>query len=492
MSSPTPIADLLVRDSDSLGTALARLDSSPLGLLFATDADGRLSGRLSASEIEAALARGMNLSLRVGAAMVPDAGGVPADLDAAALAKRANGSGAVLALVDGERRPVGYHSPASQRRVPIAEPKLGGNELKYVTECIETNWISSQGSFVRRFESEFAARLGVPHALAVSNGTVALHLALAAYGIGPGDEVIVPDLTFAATLNAVIYTGATPVLVDVAPDTWNMDPEAVAAAITPRTKAIMPVHLYGQPTDMGPILALAKRRGLVVVEDAAEAAGSSWEGTPCGAIGDCGTFSFFSNKLITTGEGGMVVFKDDAIAARARRLRDHGMNPAKRYWHDEVGFNYRLTNLQAAIGCAQLEQIDGFLARKKEIAAVYEKRFAHVPEIETPRILPGFGNAYWVFSIIADCAALGITRDQLMARLAAAGVDSRPLFYCMHEMPPYKGYAGNRAFPVADRLSQNGLSLPSSTSITAAELEYVAATVERVVGARRLAMAHAA
>ncbi len=492
MSNSTPIADMLVRDSDSLGTALARLDASPLGLLFATDAEGRLAGRLSALDIEAALARGMDLSQRVGSAMAKDAGGVPAGLDAAELRRRANGSGSVLALVDADRRPVGFHSPASARRVPIAEPKLGGNELKYVTECIETNWISSQGSFVRRFESEFAARLGVPHALAVSNGTVALHLALAAFGIGPGDEVIVPDLTFAATLNAVIYTGATPVLVDVAPDTWNMDPDAFAAAITPRTKAVMPVHLYGQPADMGPIMALAKRRGLFVVEDAAEAAGSSWEGTPCGAIGDCGTFSFFSNKLITTGEGGMVVFKDDAVAARARRLRDHGMNPAKRYWHDEVGFNYRLTNLQAAIGCAQLEQIDGFLARKREIGAHYEKRFAHIAEIETPRILPGFENAYWVFSIVADCAALGLTRDALMAKLAAAGVDTRPLFYCMHEMPPYKGFAGNREFPVSARLSENGLSLPSSTSITEGELDYVASTVERIVAARRLARANAA
>ncbi|MBI1245744.1 MAG: aminotransferase class I/II-fold pyridoxal phosphate-dependent enzyme [Alphaproteobacteria bacterium] len=419
--------------------------------------------------------------------MVPDAGGLPAGLDPAELRKRANGSGNVIALVDGERRPVGFHSPASARRVPIAEPQLGGNELKYVTECIETNWISSQGSFVKRFEEEFARRLGVPHALAVSNGTVALHLALAAYGIGPGDEVIVPDLTFAATLNAVIYTGATPIIVDVARDTWNMDPEAVAAAITPRTKAIMPVHLYGQPADMAPILAIARRRGLMVVEDAAEAVGAAWQGTPCGAIGDCGTFSFFSNKLVTTGEGGMVVFKDDAIAARARRLRDHGMNPQKRYWHDEVGFNYRLTNLQAAIGCAQLEQLDGFLARKRQISTFYEKRLSKIAEIETPHILPDFANSYWVFSIIADCAALGLSRDQLMARLGAAGVDTRPLFYCMHEMPPYKTYAGNRDFPISAHLSANGLSLPSSTSITEAELEYVAGTIERIVGARRLA-----
>jgi perosamine synthetase len=474
VTSPTPIAELLIRDGESLANAAIRLDASPLGLLFAVDGDGRLVGRLAGGDIERALARGLG---RVADAMAPADGAGP---------------GAIVPLVDGERRPTGWRSPASQRRVPIAEPKLGGNELKYVTECVETGWISSQGAYVRRFETEFAARLGVPHALAVSNGTVALHLALAAYGIGPGDEVIVPDLTFAATLNAVIYTGATPVLVDVAPDTWNMDPEAVAAAITPRTKAIMPVHLYGQPADMAPILALARRRGLIVVEDAAEAAGSSWEGTPCGAIGDCGTFSFFSNKLITTGEGGMVVFKDDAIAARARRLRDHGMNPAKRYWHDEVGFNYRLTNLQAAIGCAQLEQMDGFLARKKHIAAFYGARFAGIPEIETPRALPGFENSYWVFSIVVDCAALGLTRDAFMARLAAAGVDTRPLFYCMHEMPPYKVYAGNRAFPVASRLSEGGLSLPSSTAISEAELDYVAAAVERVIGARRLAQKRAA
>jgi perosamine synthetase len=326
----------------------------------------------------------------------------------------------------------------------------------------------------------------------VSNGTVALHLALAAYGIGPGDEVIVPDLTFAATLNAVIYTGATPVLVDVAADTWNMDPDAVAAAITPRTKAIMPVHLYGQPTDMAPILALAKRRGLVVVEDAAEAVGAKWNGIPCGAIGDCGTFSFFSNKLMTTGEGGMVVFKDDAIAARARRLRDHGMNPQRRYWHDEVGFNYRLTNLQAAIGCAQLEQLAGFLESKKRLSTHYNRRFASIAEIECPTVRDGFENSYWVYTIVLDCAALGVSRDAFMAKLASAGIDTRPIFYCMHDMPPYKGFAGNREFPVSARISANGLSLPSSTSITQAELDFVADTVVRLVAAHRLAAPAAA
>jgi len=446
VSSVSALDEFLIRDTASRDEAASRLRASKLGVLFVADAAGRVRGHLDSAMLGAKAAAGT-----AGAAMQEGAH-----------------AGSVSLTLDGDGRALSLATPADARRVPIAEPTLGGNELKYVTECVTTNWISSQGSFVRRFETEFAALLGVPHALAVS-------------------KVIVPDLTFAATLNAVIYTGATPVLVDVAPDTWNMDPDAVAAAITPRTKAIMPVHLYGQPTDMAPILALAKRRGLVVVEDAAEAVGAKWNGIACGAIGDCGTFSFFSNKLVTTGEGGMVVFKDDAISARARRLRDHGLNPQRRYWHDEVGFNYRLTNLQAAIGCAQLEQLAGFLESKKRLSAHYNRRFASIPEIECPTILEGFDNSYWVYTIVLDCAALGISRDAFMAKLAAAGIDSRPIFYCMHDMPPYKGFAGNREFPVSAHVSANGLSLPPSTSITQAELDFVADTVARLVASHRSA-----
>ena len=462
MLSSAALDEILIAQDTPLADARARLAASRLGLLFVTDKAGKVCGHIDA-----------RLAAKAGAARVADA------MAPGAVA------GPISLKLDADGRAVALATPADARRVPIAEPTLGGNELKYVTECVTTNWISSQGSFVRRFEDEFAKLLGVPHALAVSNGTVALHLALAAYGIGPGDEVIVPDLTFAATLNAVVYTGATPVLVDVAEETWNMDPDAVAAAITPRTKAIMPVHLYGQPADMAPILALAKRRGLMVVEDAAEAVGASYRGTPCGAIGDCGTFSFFSNKLVTTGEGGMVVFKDDAIAARARRLRDHGMNPQRRYWHDEVGFNYRLTNLQAAIGCAQLEQLQGFLDQKRRIKTHYNRRFAGIAEIECPRILDGFENSYWVYTIVLDCEKIGVSRDEFMALLGKAGIDTRPIFYCMHDMPPYKPYAGNRAYPVSARVSANGLSLPSSTSISDAELDFVAATIERLIAARR-------
>jgi perosamine synthetase len=462
--------EFLIRDTASLADAANRLQTGKLGLLFVADAAGRVLGHLDGTMVAA-----------------KNGAGTTADAMTAGIA-----TGAVALQLDGQGRAVGINMPGQARRVPIAEPTLGGNELKYVTECVTTNWISSQGSYVRHFEADFAKLLGVPHAIAVSNGTVALHLALAAYGIGPGDEVIVPDLTFAATINAVLYTGATPVLVDVSADTWNMNPDAVAAAITPRTKAIMPVHLYGQPADMAPILALAKRRGLIVVEDAAEAVGAKWNGTPCGAIGDCGTFSFFSNKLVTTGEGGMVVFKDDKIAARAKRLRDHGMNPDRKYWHDEVGFNYRLTNLQAAIGCAQLEQLEGFLVQKRRISNFYNARFAPVAGIETPAILEGFANSYWVYTILLDTADIGISRDALMARLADAGIDTRPVFFCLHDMPPYKGFSGNRSFANAARISAEGLSLPSSTSISDDELAFVADTVARLVAACRLAKASAA
>ena len=483
------IENLIVRERDSLETALAVLDRNGHGLAFAVDEGGRLTGRLASADIAACLARGGTLALSVRAAMTPEAGGLPANADAATIAARVDGSGRVVPLVDAERRPVDLATPAARRRIPIGEPSLAGNELKYVTECVTTGWISSQGSFVRRFEEMLAKRLGVEHALAVSNGTVAIHLALVALGIGPGDEVIVPDLTFAATINSVIHAGATPVLVDVDPATWNLDPAATAAAITPRTRAIMPVHLYGQPADMDAIGALAAKHGLVVVEDAAEAIGALHHGRPCGTLGDAGTFSFFSNKVITTGEGGAVVFRSKEVWERAKRLRDHGMRPTKRYWHDEVGFNYRLTNLQAAIGCAQLERFDEFIARKLALAARYRDRLAGVAGIELPAEIPGLRNSHWMMSAIADPAATGMERDELMARLGEAGIETRPLFYPLHEMPPYRAHAGNREFPATTRLSAHGLSLPSGVTLTDGEIDYVCATIERLVGARRLARA---
>jgi perosamine synthetase len=464
------VNELIVREGDSLKAALAALDRPGPAIAIAVDSNGAYRGLVDAGSIERAIASGHGLDAPSTAALQQSiAGFTPA--------------------LDGAKRPVGCDFPASGGRIPVAEPSLSGNELKYVTECIETRWISSQGPFVRRFEAKIAARLQVApdRVLAVSNGTVALHLALVALGIGPGDEVLVPDLTFAATINTVIQAGATPVIVDVDRPSWNMDPAAAAAAITPRTKAIMPVHLYGQPAEMDALMALAERHKLLVIEDAAEAMGSRYRNRPCGAIGDAGTFSFFSNKLITTGEGGAVVFRDAASAQRARMLRDHGMDPKKRYWHLEIGYNYRLTNLQAALGCAQIEQLDAFLDRKIEVARGYERALGPVSGVTLPAPLPGLLNSFWAYSIIVDTAALGLSRDDLMARLDRAGIETRPLFYPLHEMPPYRHFAGNRAFPVTSALSGGGLSLPSAVTLGAGDVDYIGTTIARQAAVRRLA-----
>jgi perosamine synthetase len=476
---------ITIRESDSLRAALSVIDQPGPAIAITVDGQGRYKGLVDAAALESAIAGGHAPDGSVAPAVKPN-GALPVAAGAAQVGKVIDERGFVP-LIDGDGRLVELATAVKGQRIPVAEPSLSGNELKYVTECVETRWISSQGAFVKRFEAEIAKRLGVEHALAVSNGTVALHLALLALGVGPGDEVLVPDLTFAATINTVIQAGATPVIVDVDRKSWNMDPAAAAAAITPRTKAIMPVHLYGQPADMGPIMALAKRHNLFVIEDAAEAMGSEYKGKPCGAIGDAGTFSFFSNKLITTGEGGAVVFRDAAVAQRARRLRDHGMDPAKRYWHVEVGYNYRLTNLQAALGCAQMEQLDQFLARKLDVARQYGAHLGRVEGLTLPAAIPDVLNSYWAYSVIGDFAPLGITRDQFMGRLDKAGVETRPLFYPLHEMPPYRSFAGNRGFPITDALSYGGISLPSAVTLTTGEISYISGVIERQFAARRLA-----
>ena len=478
MIAPVTIDELVVRASDTLAAAIATLDRNAVGIAFVVDDGGKLVGAIGPSEIAAKLRAGASRDTRVAAAMPSDPHAPQATTPI---------DGAILPVLDDRGRPVDYASAGRARRIPIAEPSLSGNELRYVSECVTTSWISSQGPFVRRFENDFAAKTGARHALAVSNGTVALHLALLALGIGPGDEVIVPDLTFAATINAVIHAGATPVIVDVDRTSWNIDPAAIAAAITPRTRAIMPVHLYGQPADMDAVLSLADRHKLVVIEDAAEAIGAAYKGRHCGTLGHAGTFSFFSNKLITTGEGGMVVFRDAEAAERARRLRDHGMDPARRYWHLEVGYNYRLTNVQAAIGCAQLEQLDRFLARKLEIAERYRRRLSPIEGLTLPALIDGHANSYWAFTMIVDLERLGLGRDALADRLEKARIETRPVFYPLHEMPPYREFAGNRDFAKTSWLSWNGISLPSAVTLSDAEIDYICGVIARLFAVRRLA-----
>ena len=367
--------------------------------------------------------------------------------------------------------------------IPIYEPTLGALEEATVLEAVQSGWISSNGKYIREFEQAFAAFCGVEHGISASNGTTALHLAIHALGIGPGDEVIIPALTFVASANAVQYTGATPVFADVDPQTWTIDPAAVEALITPRTKAIMPVHLYGHPAPMAALHALAEQYGLLVIEDAAEAHGAQVGTQRTGNLGHIGAFSFFANKIITTGEGGMVTTNDAALAARCRMLRDHAMPPERRYWHDEVGFNYRMTNLQAAIGVAQMTRIDEFIARKRAIAACYQAALSHVPGLTLPTELAGYTNVYWMYSVVVE-EDYPLTRDQVIVALRDHNIDSRPFFHPLDTLPPYRRPV---PAPTALRLSQRGLNLPSAPSLTDAQVRYICdtlATLGRSLGGK--------
>ena len=351
--------------------------------------------------------------------------------------------------------------------IPVAEPILGARELELVVDCVKSGWISSLGKYIPMFEQQFSAFCETRYGVATSNGTTALHLALVALGIGPGDEVLVPDLTFIATANCVSYTGATPVFVDVDPLTWTMDPHDMEKRITAATKAAIPVHLYGHPCDMDPIMAIARRHKLFVVEDAAEAHGARYRGRRVGGLGDIGVFSFYANKIITTGEGGIVVTNNKEWADKSAWLRDHGMSKERRYYHPVIGFNYRMTNLQAAVGVAQMERIEEFVALKRQLGVLYNKHLAGIAGITLPPEAPWAENVYWMYSILVDAQAFGCDAAALMAWLRQNQIDSRPFFVPMHENPPHQR---PDAYPVSTRLSKQGINLPSAPNLTEATI----------------------
>lgn len=363
--------------------------------------------------------------------------------------------------------------------IPVNEPLLDGNERRYLDECIASGWIGSEGSFVERFEREFAARVGRRHAIAVCNGSFAIDAAVAALGLGPGDEVILPSFTIISCASAIVRAGATPVVVDSDPVTWNMDPAQVEAHIGPRTRAIMVVHLYGLPADMAPLLALAERHDLRLIEDAAEMHGQTWRGRPCGSFGDISTFSFYPNKHVTTGEGGMVVCDDDALAARCRKLRNLAFEPGRRFVHEELGWNLRMSNLQAAVGCAQLERLDAFVTRKRGMGARYTARLQDLPGLQLP--LPRNADAeniYWVYGMVLD-DRLPFDAAEAIRRLGARGISCRPFFWPMHEQPVLRrmGMFDGLRLPVAERLARRGFYLPSGLALTEAQIDTVADAV---------------
>jgi perosamine synthetase len=361
-------------------------------------------------------------------------------------------------------------------RIPLAAPDLSGNEEKYVLEALRSSWISSTGPFVNRFESEFAALCGTRSAIGVVNGTLALHLALLALDLRPGDEVLVPSLTFVATANAVRYCGAEPVLVDVDPETWCIDPRKLEGAMTTRTKGIIPVHLYGHTADMDAINGVAAERGLWVVEDAAEAHLARYKGRPVGGLARIGVFSFYGNKVLTSGEGGAVTTDDAGLERRARMLKGQGVDVSRRYYFPITGYNYRLTNVCCAILCAQLERAPQLVERRRSICALYRRLLDGIPGLGFQPAAPWAEISPWLFSITVEAASYGRTRDDLMAVLADAGIETRPFFIPLHRLPMFQR---SQALPITDRLGDTGMNLPTYPGMTDAMVEEVAAAVRK-------------
>jgi perosamine synthetase len=370
-------------------------------------------------------------------------------------------------------------------RLPVASPDLGGNEEQYVLDALRSTWISSTGPYVDRFERDFAAFAGVKAAIPVANGTVALHLALLVLDIGAGDEVIVPSLTYIATANAVRYVGAEPVFVDVDPATWTIDPAAIEEAVSPRTKAIIAVHLYGHPADMDAINGIAERHGLKVVEDAAEAHGARYKGRRAGGLGMLGTFSFYGNKIVTSGEGGAITVNDPELERRIRLLRGQGMDPQRRYFFPVVGYNYRLTNLACALLCAQLERWDELVERRAAVFDGYDRGLAGIPGIGLQPHATWAEPAQWLFCLTVDEAAFGVSRDELARQLDEAGIETRPFFHPVHQLPPYETQPGSRRpLPHTEALARSGMNLPTAGRMNRADVARVVDAIRKAAERR--------
>jgi perosamine synthetase len=357
--------------------------------------------------------------------------------------------------------------------IPVNRPLLDGNERNYLAECIETGWISSEGPFVKRLEAGFAKLMGCVHGVAVCNGSVAIEVALAALRIGAGDEVILPSFTIISCASAIARAGAIPVVVDCQPDTWNLDPNLLAAKITGRTKAIMVVHIYGLPVDMDPVIELARRHGLFIIEDAAEQHGQTYKGRPVGSLGDIAIVSFYPNKQITTGEGGMVLTNDNALADRCRGLRNLCFDKERRFIHEELGWNFRMSNVQAAIGVAQLERLDRIIVKKRQIGHWYQQHLRGHPRLQLPLERTAYAeNIYWIFGVVLD-DAVPFDAAEAMTRLKYKGIDSRHFFWPIHEQPVFRrmGWFTNERCPIAERLARRGLYLPSGVGLTEEEAE---------------------
>ena len=472
----------LVLVGDSIRDALRIIDQFAKKICYVID-NGKLVGVATDGDIRRALLTGITLDEEISLVMNRNFVSFPYSADSKVIREKFSSKIRYIPLVNDLGELVDIADPFENYRISILEPHLKGNELNYVSDCIKTNWISSQGKYVSQFEGIFEDLHSGMHALAVSNGSVALHLVLVAFGLEKGDEVIVPNITFAASANSVIHAGGIPVFCEIDPVTWCMDPEEAKKLISPRTRAIMPVHLYGQPCNFPEFEKLCYENDLFMIEDCAEALGSEWQGRKVGTFGDASTFSFFGNKTVSTGEGGMVLFRDKKVFNQAKILRDHGMSKNKRYWHEVVGFNFRLTNLQAAIGVGQMERFEAIIEKKLSIFKIYQESLCGIPGIAMlPTKVEQTLHSNWLFGIVLD---EDCDRDLIMNELLSYGVETRPFFYPLHNMDPYKNYKASASMKNSKRISLNGLSLPSSVNLSENEQSFITKTLVKVIEKRR-------
>ena len=468
----------VVCSDKTLKECMAIIDKHAQGISFVLES-GILVGVLTDGDIRRALLNNSSLEDSVDSVMNRKFVSFHVGTESKIIRESFNHRIRHIPLLDDKGSLVDVADPNGNFRISVLKPSLRGNELSYVTECIETNWISSQGKFVTQFEKSFEEFHSGSHALAVSNGTVALHLALISLGVGQGDEVIVPNITFAASANAVIQAGASPVFCEINPNTWCIEPNELKRLVGPKTKAIMPVHLYGQPCDMDSLNEICAQFDLLMIEDCAEALGSVWKGRKAGTFGDAATFSFFGNKTISTGEGGMILFNDFEVAQKARILRDHGMSKNKRYWHDVVGYNYRLTNMQAAIGVAQMEKFQEILAKKLKIASFYKSALEGSLGISNlPCSVNDTLHSNWLFGILLD---VGINVEEIISEMLSRGIETRPFFHSLHTMPPYKEFRTSISLDNSETVSRRGLSLPSSVDLQEEELQTISHNLIQII-----------
>jgi len=465
------IKNITVDSTGTIREVLQAIDRGALGVaLFVEPGSEKFVGLVTDGDVRRALLKGLGLESSVSRIDHPETITATVDMGMDEISAMFSKPIRIVPVLNDDRKVVDLAIFNTHVYLPVAEPKFGDAELRYVSECILTGWVSSAGKFVTKFEEQFAEFCETKFAVSSSSGTTALHLSLLVLGIGPGDEVIVPSFTFISTANAVTFTGAKPVFVDSEPSTWNINPGEIKKAITAKTKAIIPVHLYGHPADMDPILDIAREYNLAVVEDAAEAHGALYKGKKVGSLGNMGMFSFYGNKIITTGEGGMIVTDNNDLAEKIRILRDHGMDPNRRYWHSILGYNYRMTNIQAALGVAQMERIDQIVEQKRRNAILYNKGFQDIPGITLPPEAAWAKNIYWLYSILIDEEEFGMSSKKLRSQLKERGIETRSLFTPAHQQPIYNT---GQSLPVCEMLSRCGLSLPSSVNLNGNEIERI-------------------